>query len=238
MNHREPGEFGDGATMTGHNNLTRPITGIENRTPLEVFDIMCDRIKHALPVTDIQAVWDQYADSESVLATGDPWKIAAWFRVEASRLALALQLKSEQGTEWRCFHCGDVFTDEAEAREHFGDTMDDEPICQVTAERYRTVERELVGYQNESDATARTFYDIGHRAAVAERGAEQKGYDRGIADAKAHPDEVGLQRAITQGHIDIAKHFAREAFNKAEDGNNARHALDIALSKMVECLKP
>jgi NTP pyrophosphatase (non-canonical NTP hydrolase) len=29
------------------NNLTRPIMGIENRTPLEVFDIMVDRIKHA-----------------------------------------------------------------------------------------------------------------------------------------------------------------------------------------------
>jgi hypothetical protein len=25
--------------------LTRPIIGIENRTPLEVFDIMCDRIR-------------------------------------------------------------------------------------------------------------------------------------------------------------------------------------------------
>lgn len=25
--------------------LTRPIVGIENRTPLEVFDIMCDRIR-------------------------------------------------------------------------------------------------------------------------------------------------------------------------------------------------
>lgn len=31
--------------------LTRPIIGIENRTPLEVFDIMCDRIDHAARVS-------------------------------------------------------------------------------------------------------------------------------------------------------------------------------------------
>jgi hypothetical protein len=28
--------------------LTRPIIGIHNRTPLEVFDMMCDRIRAAL----------------------------------------------------------------------------------------------------------------------------------------------------------------------------------------------
>lgn len=30
-------------------NLLRPIIGIENRSAQEVFDIMCDRIKHASP---------------------------------------------------------------------------------------------------------------------------------------------------------------------------------------------
>lgn len=31
--------------------LTQPIIGIENRTPLEVFDIMCDRIKRSITST-------------------------------------------------------------------------------------------------------------------------------------------------------------------------------------------
>lgn len=31
--------------------LTRPIIGIENRTPQEVFDIMCDRVRHSLAAT-------------------------------------------------------------------------------------------------------------------------------------------------------------------------------------------
>jgi len=47
INHREPGEFGDGATMRSANDLTRPIMGIENRTPAEVFAIMVARIEGA-----------------------------------------------------------------------------------------------------------------------------------------------------------------------------------------------
>lgn len=102
----------------------------------------------------------------------------------------ALPAGTVEPVAWRCFHCDEVFTDVAAAREHFGETLDDEPICQVTVERYRAVERELESYRNESDATSRTFYDIGHRAAVAARDAEQKGYDRGLADAKAYPETL------------------------------------------------
>lgn len=215
---------------------------------------------------------------QSHLSVGEAWSaMRSLTAVEVQQVVEEL-VAIRAGKLWRCFHCGDEFTDEAEAREHFGDTMDDEPICQVTAERYRTVERELVAYQNESDATARTFYDIGHRAAVAERDAEQKGYDRGIADAKAHPGTLDLatrkdiariiekvpahpsgermryeildalrglfdpnivpepeRPTITQGDIDMAKHFAREAFFAGPDDGKS---LDRALSKMVECLKP
>lgn len=135
------------------------------------------------------------------------------------------QIEAEAPIEWRCFHCGDVFTDKAAAREHFGETLDDEPICQVTAERYRQVERQLLMYENESDATSKTFYDIGHRAAIAERDAEQKGYDRGIADAKAHPYELGLVPATLRNQTSErvqelleANNLLLERARKAEEG--------------------
>lgn len=96
--------------------------------------------------------------------------------------------------EWRCFHCDEVFTDEAEARLHFGDSCVQEPICGVTAERYREVERQLEEYRSESDATSKTFYSLGAEHYRKERDAEQAGYDRGLADAKAHPGELGLAR--------------------------------------------
>lgn len=35
--------------------LTRPIIGIENRTPQEVFDIMCNRVRHSLARAGLEA---------------------------------------------------------------------------------------------------------------------------------------------------------------------------------------
>lgn len=35
--------------------LTRPIIGIENRTPQEVFDIMCDRVRRSLARAGLEA---------------------------------------------------------------------------------------------------------------------------------------------------------------------------------------
>lgn len=68
-NYREPGEFGEGATVrraepTHYRDRepTRPIVGIENRTAKEVFDIMCARIhafnaqikaEHACEIADM-----------------------------------------------------------------------------------------------------------------------------------------------------------------------------------------
>ena len=95
---------------------------------------------------------------------------------------------------WRCFHCDEVFTDEDAARQHFGRFEDQDPICGVTAERYREVERQLDEYRTESDAQSRFFYEMGHKHNVAVRDAEQKGYDRGLADAKAFPGTIGLFR--------------------------------------------
>jgi len=49
--------------------LTRPIIGIENRTALEVFDMMCDRFRRT---PDISGVWQQARDNhERYSATGD-----------------------------------------------------------------------------------------------------------------------------------------------------------------------
>lgn len=96
---------------------------------------------------------------------------------------------------WRCFHCDEVFTDKDKARLHFGnDSVSGEAMCQVTAERYREVEGQLETYRIESDATSRTFFANGVEAQRMATEAEQKGYNRGIADAKAHPETLGLTR--------------------------------------------
>mgnify|MGYP001614702526 CR=1 FL=1 len=43
--------------------------------------------------------------------------------------------RTPAGEEWRCFHCNEVFTDEAEGREHFGLERDCSiPACRLSAE--------------------------------------------------------------------------------------------------------
>lgn len=107
-------------------------------------------------------------------------------------------------TAWRCFHCDEVFTDAACAELHFGKYQDCEPICTVGAARYRDLEDQLADYRSEADAASKTFYEMGARHAGLERRAEEKGYERGLRDARAaeppqavaHIVQVGADGAV------------------------------------------
>ncbi len=59
-------------------------------------------------------------------------------QAEADREAHAEALKAQ----WRCFHCDEVFTDKAEALEHFGADESKDPACRITADDVKRV-REL-----------------------------------------------------------------------------------------------
>lgn len=93
---------------------------------------------------------------------------------------------------WRCFHCGEVFTDPKAAANHFGvDHVGDETLCQMAqvdggiAKVIADLAEELQGYRSEDNTSYREFYALGadHRAALIKE--EQRGYDRGLADAAA-----------------------------------------------------
>lgn len=50
----------------------------------------------------------------------------------AQRQQQAQLAATHAATQWRCFHCDEVFTDEAEAREHFGASMDAQVACRLS----------------------------------------------------------------------------------------------------------
>lgn len=114
---------------------------------------------------------------------------------EAARLqALVDQKYTEpaQTVGWRCFHCDEVFTDPKAAANHFGvDHVGDETLCQMAqvdggiAKVIADLAEELQRYRSEDNTSYREFYALGadHRAALIRE--EQKGYDRGLADARA-----------------------------------------------------
>ena len=98
---------------------------------------------------------------------------------------------------WRCFHCNEVFewNQRENAADHFGTEPFAQPICQI-AHRHgpvhglvvyiRELEHKLYHTQVESDPVSQYWYDLAskHRQEVIT--AEQKGYDKGLADGREH----------------------------------------------------
>ena len=61
-------------------------------------------------------------------------KITDLLEALSSALAQAVKERDEAKRQWRCFFCGEVFTDETAARAHFGDYDDDcGPLCKMAA---------------------------------------------------------------------------------------------------------
>lgn len=123
------------------------------------------------------------------------------YRVMLSRLeaweheiyTIAVLLADATADTWRCFHCDEVFTDRAAAREHFGSEQHATPVCQVDGAEYRRMEEAFRRSAAEDTDLHREIRSLqaGHAAAL--RRAEEEGYARGLADAtaeRAEPQEL------------------------------------------------
>lgn len=105
---------------------------------------------------------------------------------------------------WRCFHCDEVFTDRAAAADHFGVQIDgcaDDVACKINAvdgqlvSMLREAQSELRQYHQEDNEAFRQFHALGAEHATELRREEEKGYARGLEDAKKHPETLGLTGA-------------------------------------------
>jgi hypothetical protein len=103
-------------------------------------------------------------------------------------------LLAEMKDGGRCFHCGETFTRPQErwAREHFGDDQFDLPICQMRlpGEHFlltalRKAQRELRTYRAEDSDMMRAIYAMRADHAQALRREEERGYEKGVSDARA-----------------------------------------------------
>lgn len=103
-----------------------------------------------------------------------------------------MKLREKQG--WRCFHCDEIFHNEVEAEEHFGRKFVSQTACQVDIKRLREMELQLVDYQHEDSKVLRKMAAMEGEHAAALRREEEKGYARGLRDAKRHPETLGLMK--------------------------------------------
>lgn len=96
--------------------------------------------------------------------------------------------------EWRCFHCGDVFTDPKAARDHFGSDLTEEPACKIKAadggliRALRDMHWQLRGYQEEDTDLHRQIAGFACDHGRAVRDAEELGYARGLRDGRKFPE--------------------------------------------------
>ncbi len=100
---------------------------------------------------------------------------------------------------WLCFHCGETCETEESAREHFGDDQGSTPACKLSQDvlglvcLLREQDRELRAYRQEDTASHREFYALGATHQTELRREEERGYSRGLEDAKKHPETLGLR---------------------------------------------
>lgn len=93
---------------------------------------------------------------------------------------------------WRCFHCDEVFRSVAAAREHFGtDQLMSDPACLIKQSgelallrALRNAEEELQRYRNDDSDILRAMHSMESDHAQALRREEEKGYSRGVSDAR------------------------------------------------------
>lgn len=97
----------------------------------------------------------------------------------------------EKVANWRCFHCGEVFTDAASAGEHFGGSLMALAACQIKAKEgglvslLRKQELELDRFRSEDSASFREFHRLGAEHTRKVQQAEEDGYAKGLADGRA-----------------------------------------------------
>ena len=84
--------------------------------------------------------------------------------------------------EWRCFHCGELFTERAQAALHFGTHEYHAPACQIDIAEYRRAEAENQRYREEDSDLHREMYGMQARHQTELQRAEEQGYARGLKD--------------------------------------------------------
>lgn len=173
---------------------------------MTIHTIIFDDATHVLvPREPTQAMADAVIALE--LAESYRGNVAAYPDIWDALLSAAPMANQQQDVSpvcWRCFHCDEMFTNEDAARDHFGRDDWSTPACHIAQDMaglvafMREQEAELNRYRAEDHESARNFYRIGGEHSVALKREEECGYARGLADARKHPEELGLQPIATQ----------------------------------------
>lgn len=106
-------------------------------------------------------------------------------------------VEMEQPEHFTCFHCWEQFDastleGQRAARDHFGWSIEAEPACMIKRDerqlvfRIRALEEQLQRYRDEDGPKDREIRALLCKHATELREAEERGFERGIADMREH----------------------------------------------------
>lgn len=142
---------------------------------------------------------DNTKEDEPWLFAGWSWQHDCFTQGEGTpmgwlpMLAGAVPQQAEP-TTWRCFHCEEVFTDRDSARDHFGSSEQQRPACEIDIKHIRWLEESHRRNVEDDTEALRTIRGLAGEHETLRRRAEDDGFARGLAEAKKHPEELGLVR--------------------------------------------
>lgn len=94
-------------------------------------------------------------------------------------------------TQWRCFHCNEIFTNPKHAAEHFGVDETSTPGCRLTATEghlvtyIRRLEKDLDEYRDDRHPLILAHLSDESARRLALQREEEVGYARGVLDSEA-----------------------------------------------------
>jgi len=115
----------------------------------------------------------------------------------------------EAKTEWRCFHCSEVFTDRPCAERHFGRDEGKTPACIIKGadggllralrDAENQADEAIALMHSESTDVAKAYGRASARHTQALMAAEEAGYEKGLADGRALPSNPDAPDRVTEG---------------------------------------
>lgn len=117
----------------------------------------------------------------ALMAKPQPAQQAHDLSIDTFAGAMQPKQSDESDVGWRCFHCGETFTDSHAATLHFGTTEIQSPACAIDIAEYRAMEVRMRDYNNEDTELHREIASLRRKHAAELRREEEKGYARGLA---------------------------------------------------------
>lgn len=110
------------------------------------------------------------------------------------RLAALREGQASVGEGWRCFHCGEAFTDRQCAERHFGRDEGKTPACIIKGadggllralrDAENQADEAVQAMHSESTDAAKAYHRARCRHTQALIAAEESGYEKGLADGR------------------------------------------------------